>query len=74
MQFNLARNYNSKWDYCNSHYRIQKHSGDKWALIPHYYLPSMNITTQSFQKLWCSQTVWFQKMKVVDKIGAINII
>lgn len=45
MQFNLARNYNSKWDYCNSHYRIQKPSGDKWALIPHYYLPSMNITT-----------------------------
>jgi len=45
IQFNLAPNYNSKWDYCNSDYTVQKHLGDKWALISHYYLHSMNITS-----------------------------
>lgn len=41
--FNLATNDNRKWDQSNSDYRTQKHLGDKWSLIPCYYLSSMNI-------------------------------
>lgn len=75
--FNLDTNYNSKWNYCNSYYRIQKHLGDKWALILHYYVPSTNTTGKLINPNCggiIKQLYMGKKVKVAAQIGASNVI